>query len=103
MVRNRVIQTIRYGYFREARDAIEELNRVCREKGLREANCWAPVAGINNELIIEVEYPTLADFERESAAFYADSDTMKVWRSAVQYIIEGTGRSELIETAPSLA
>jgi hypothetical protein len=103
MVRHRVIQTVRYGHFREARDTVEELNRVCREKGLREATCWSPVAGTNNELIIEVEYPTLADFEREAAAFYADSDTMKVWRSAAQYIIEGTGRSELIESAPSLA
>jgi hypothetical protein len=103
MVRSRVIQTVRYGYFREARNAIEELNRVSREKGLAEASCWSPVAGTNNELIIEVEHPTLADFERWQAAFYADPDTMKVWRNAAQYIIEGSGRSELLETAPSLA
>jgi hypothetical protein len=103
MVRFRVIQTVRQGYFREARDAIEELNRLSKQKGFTEATCWSPVAGTNNELIIEVEHPTLADFERWQAAFYADPDTMKVWRSAAQYVIERTGRSELIASAPSLA
>lgn len=103
MIRHRVIQTVRYGYFREARDMVDELNKVCAQKGLREATCWAPVAGVNNELIIEVDYPSLAEFEKESAAFYADADTMKVWRSGAQWIIEGSGRSELIESAPTLA
>ena len=103
MVRERVIQTVKYGKFREARDAIEELNQACKQKGLRELTCWAPVAGVSNEIIIETEYGSLADFEREQAAFYSDPDTMKAWRSVAEYIIEGSGRSELIESAPALA
>jgi hypothetical protein len=103
MVRMRGIQTIKYGYFREALEALTELNRLCVEKGLRPMTFWAPVAGVANELIMEADYASLADFERETAAFYADPDVMKVWRSAAQHIIEGSGRSELIETAPSLA
>ena len=103
MVRERVVQTVKYGQFREALETLTELNRVCGEKGLRPMTFWAPVAGDNNQLIIETESASLADFERESAAFYGDPDTMKVWRSAAQFIVEGSGRSELIETAPSLA
>jgi hypothetical protein len=103
MVRERIVQTVKYGQFREALEAYTELNRTCGEKGLRPSTFWAPVAGVTNELVIETEYPSLADFERESAAFYGDADTMKLVRNAAQYIIEGSGRSELIETAPSLA
>jgi hypothetical protein len=103
MVRERVVQTVKYGYFRQALEILTELNRVCGEKGLRPFTLWAPVAGVNNELIIETEYASLADFEHESAAFYGDADTMKVWRSAAEYIIEGSGRTELFETAPTLA
>jgi hypothetical protein len=103
MVRHRVIQTIRPGFFREALETLNELNRVCVEKGLRPLTFWAPVAGVQNELVVETDFASLADFEREEAAFYADPDTMKLWRAAAQYVIEGTGRTELIETAPSIA
>jgi hypothetical protein len=102
MVRNRVIQTIKYGHFKEALEALTELNRVCVEKGLNSSSFWSPLSGINNELIIETEYESLADFERDSAGFYSDPDVMSLWRSAAEYVIEGSGRSELLETSPSL-
>jgi len=64
---------------------------------------WSPLAGVNNELIIETEHASLADFDRESAAFYADPDVMGLWRSISTHVIEGSGRSELIASAPDLA
>ena len=103
MVRSRTIWTIKYGHFREALEVLTELNRVCGEKGMESSTFWGPLAGINNEIIIETEYESLADFERANATFYADPDVMSLWRSIAQYVIEGSGRSELIETAPSLA
>lgn len=103
MVRERVIQTIKYGYFREARDGLEELARLCGEKGLRVLTCWAPVAGVVNELIIETEFESLAEFEREQLAFFSDAEIMKRWRDVAQYIVEGSGRAELLESAPALA
>ncbi len=103
MVRARLIQIIRYGNFREALEVAEELNRVYQAKGLRASTFWAPVAGVSNEFIIETDFPTLADFESDQAAIYADAEVMKLVRSFAQYVIEGTGRSELIESAPSLS
>jgi hypothetical protein len=103
MVRSRIIQIIKYGNFRDALEALTELNRVCVEKGLSPMTFWAEVSGVGNQLIMESEHASLADFEREEAAFHGDPDTMKVWRSAAQYIVEGSMRSELIQTAPSLA
>jgi hypothetical protein len=102
MVRNRAIQTIKYGHFKEALEALTELNRICGEKGLNSSTFWSPLAGINNEIIIETEYESLADFERDAGAFYSDPDVMSLWRSMSEHVIEGSGRSELIETAPTL-
>ena len=103
MVRERIIQTIKYGKFGEALEAVTDVNRICVDKGLRPMTFWAPLAGTANELIIEAEYASLADFERESAVFYGDAEIMKAWRSAADYVIEGSARAELIETAPTLA
>lgn len=103
MIRERVIQVIVYGRMREALEALTELDQVCRAKGIPAITVWVPVAGTNNELIFETEYESLADFEHQQAAFYSDPDTMKIWRKAVEFIVEGSGRSELLQTAPSLA
>ena len=103
MVRSRWINMVKYGYFREAVDTVEELNRLLREKGLREVSCWTPVGGISNQIIMEFEYQTLADYEREGNAFETDADIMKVWRGSAEYFIDGSGREELIVTAPALA
>lgn len=103
MVRERVIQTIRYGYFREALEGFSELGRLCGERGLKQPTFWAPSAGVTNELIVETEFEDFGQYERENAAFYSDPAIMKTLRSVVEYIIEGSGRSELIESAPTLA
>ena len=102
MVRTRIIQTIKYGKFREALEELTELNRLCVQKGLPAATFWSPLSGPNNEIIIESECESLAELERQNAAFYSDRDIMKVWRGVAEYIIEGTGRSEVLETAPTL-
>ena len=102
MVRSRIIQTIKYGQFREAVQGLSELGRLCEARGLSPATFWSPLAGANNELVIETEYASLADMERETAAFYADADIMNLWRSVSTHVIEGSGRSELLETAPVL-
>ena len=39
MVRERIVQTVKYGQFREALEDTE-LNRTCGEKGLRPSTFW---------------------------------------------------------------
>jgi NIPSNAP len=103
MVRARFIVQVRYGHFAEYLKAVEQLNEVARERGWAEATFWVPTGGITNELIAEVDYPDLATFEREGQAQYSDAEWMKVIRSAVDFIVQGTARSELYRTAPQLA
>ena len=84
-------------------EALHEVNRLCREKGLSEATYWSPLGGANNTLIIETDYSSLAEYERQSEAFYSDADVMNTWRRTSEYIIEGSGSSELLMPAPTLA
>lgn len=103
MVRARFIVQVRYGHFAEYLKALEQLNEIARERGWAEATFWVATSGTANELVAEVEYPDLAAFERDGNAQAADAEWMKVIRSTVDLVVQGTGRSELFQTAPQLA
>jgi hypothetical protein len=103
MVRARFIVEVRYGHFAEYLAALEKLNGLARERGWAEATFWVPAAGTANELVAEVEFPDFATFQKEGDAQAADADWMKVIRSTVDFVVQGTGRSELLQTAPQLA
>ena len=103
MVRARFIVQVRYGHFAEYLKALEQLNEMAREHRWAEATFWTPTAGTANELVAEVDYPDLATFEREGDAQASDAEWMKVIRSTVDMVVQGTGRSELLQTAPQLA
>jgi len=95
--------TVRYGKFREYHTAMEQLNEIARQRGWVEATLLVPVAGVDNQYVCQWDYPTLADYERETESFYTDSDAMKVFRGAADFVIEGTSRSELLASAPTIA
>ncbi len=103
MFRARFIVQVRYGQFAEYLKALEQLNEIARERGWADATFWVATAGTANELIAEVEYPDLATFEREGEAQASDAEWMKVSRSTADLVVQGTGRSELLQTAPQLA
>jgi hypothetical protein len=103
MVRARFIVQVRYGHFAEYLKALEQLNEIARARGWAEATFWVATAGTANELIADVEYPDLATFDHEGRAQSSDSEWMKVIRSTAEMVVQGTGRSELLQTAPQLA
>jgi hypothetical protein len=95
--------TVRYGKFREYHAVMDQLNEIARQRGWVEAKRFVPVAGLDNQYISQWEYETLADYERETESFSADTEAMKVFRGAAEFVIEGTSRSELLESAPTIA
>ena len=103
MIRARFIAQVRYGHFAEYLKAAEQLNEIARERGWAEATFWVSAVGTANELFAEVDYPDLATFEREGDAQAADAEWMKVIRSTVDMVVQGSARSELFQTAPQLA
>ena len=103
MIRARFIAQVRYGHFADYLKALEQLNEISREQGWAEATFWVATAGTANEIFAEVDYPDLATFEREGEAQDADAEWMKVIRSTVDWVVQGSARSELFSTAPKLA
>ena len=103
MIRVRFIAQVRYGHFAEYLKALEQLNEIARQRGWAEATFLVYTAGTANELIAEVDYPDLATFDREGQAQSSDAEWMKTIRSTVDIVVQGTGRSELLQTAPQLA
>jgi hypothetical protein len=103
MIRARFIAQVRYGHFAEYLKAAEQLNEIARERGWAELTFWVSTAGTANELFAEVDYPDLATFEREGEAQAGDAEWMKVIRSTIDMVVQGSVRSELFQTAPQLA
>ena len=89
-----------YGHFAEFMDTLEEANAVLRARGWAELALWAPMSGKANEVVLTSDYPDFATFKREEEAAYADAEFMKVWRSGAQFVVQGSGRSEILEPVP---
>jgi hypothetical protein len=103
MIRFRNLCTVKYGQFREYFAACEELNAICRARGWAQATVLTPVAGLDNQVIVEFEYPDIETFNRESTAAQTDVEFMKVFRSTAEMIYPESGRSELLEVATQIA
>ena len=54
------------------------INTLAEKRGWSLATVWTQTFGPFNELAFEREYPDLATFERETAAFYADKEVMQL-------------------------
>jgi hypothetical protein len=103
MYRARFSVEVRYGHFAEYLKSAEQLNEIARARGWVESTFWTPAVGTANEFIAETDYPDLATFEKEGDAFQSDAEAMQLVRNSAEHVVQGTGRSELLQTAPQLA
>jgi hypothetical protein len=98
MYRYRYRVQVRVGHFREHLANLEALNELARKRGWPETNFWVPTAGMANEFIGEIDYPDLATFERVREESGADAQAMGLMRSGIEHLVEGSARSEILET-----
>jgi hypothetical protein len=103
MYRFRVTVQVRYGHFKEYIEISEKLNEIARDRGWVEFRFWVPTVGTGNELVAEADYPDLATFQKEGDAFQVDAEAMQLLRSAGEHLVEGSVRSELLETLSEFA
>ncbi len=103
MYRHRIHAQIHFGHFNDYLALAEQLNELARSRGWAESTFWSPTIGTANEFVIETDYPDLATFQREGEAFSADAEAMKLIRSGIEHVVEGSVHDELFETAPHLA
>jgi hypothetical protein len=92
-----------YGHFREYMAICHEISDLERSRGWAEAKVWTPTVGMGNEAVIIAESSTLAGFEEERKARYADPDYMKLVRRAGELCRQGSIHDEFLEEAPQLA
>ena len=97
MYRHRAYAQVVYGHFNDFLKATNELNAIARKRGWPESSIWSAVVGTGNEVVLEQEYADLNSFSKESDAFSADAEAMKIWRSMASLVVQGSVRDELWE------
>ncbi|MGH2694438.1 MAG: NIPSNAP family protein [Actinomycetota bacterium] len=103
MILNRWSCEIRYGYYREVFDSLQEVNDLCKQRGLKPMRFWLPIAGPDNRIVGEIEYADLAEYDREQEAFLQDADIMKAVRKGSEYVVQGTSHTEVLMSATQIA
>jgi len=101
MYHARLTVQVKAGRFKEHLGIMEKMNDLVRSRGWTEATYWIPTVGVANQFIIETEYSDLATFEREGAASFSDPEVMALVKEAVDCIVDGSIRSELIQNLAS--
>lgn len=74
---------------------VDEVNKLCAERGWTQGTVMTRTFGTFNELCYEVDYPDLATFESEMKAWMADPDVAPLMRRLDAIPREGTGFDEL--------
>ena len=92
-----------YGHFREYLELAKEMSAFANSNGWAEPTLMAPTVGTINEAVTYVDYPSLTAFEEESRALQTNAEFMKLVRRQAEHIVQGSGRSELLETITDLA
>jgi NIPSNAP len=103
MYRTRLIVEVKIGRFKEYTESFQKINDLVKARGWTESTIWVTAIGTLNEVIVDTEYPDLATMEREQDAFNADPEARALVISAVDCIVQGSGRSELMSSIPVLA
>ena len=92
-----------YGHFREYLEIANEMRAFAKNNGWAEPTLMAPTVGTMNEAVTYVDYPNLTAFEDESRALQTSADFMKLVRRQSEHVVQGSARSELMETITDIA
>lgn len=102
MIRHRYHQTITLGRFNDALAWARELNQELSKAGLPQGRLLMPGVGAVNQLIVEVEYESRADWEKAGNAFFGNAEVMRVYRRGIELVAPGTHPwDEFEEEAPT--
>jgi hypothetical protein len=80
-------------------DVNGEINAVAARLGLPQGTAWTLTVGIFNEIVIETDYASLAEFESAQTTMYRDQDVVAQIKRVNAVAVEGKGWSELLEQA----
>ena len=79
---------------------VARLNEIAEQRGWQQASVWTQTFGPFNEIVIEIDYPDLATYERETAAFLADDGAVKLMLDGLQFLrTDEVGYNEMWQRA----
>ena len=103
MIRVRTEILVRYGHYNEVLENSRRLNELARKNGWAESRFWVSLAGQDNTLVVETDFDSLATYEKQSAATSGDAEYMRLIRSNIDHVVEGSLFTEIYEEAEPIA
>lgn len=82
-------------------EVFDEANRLSAERGWPEGRPWAQLAGSLNEIVVDIDYVDLAEYERIQQELQADTNWTTVMKPVNDAMILERSYSELLIT-PSI-
>lgn len=103
MYRQRIHVTVKDGDgWNTVLDINKQMNAIADRLGQAQASVWTLSVGIFNELVFEIDYVSLAEFEASQKVLFSDPDMVKQLKRMSSVAVEGKGWSELLERADSV-
>jgi len=104
MYRERALIRVTAEGWNGAIETYTRLNQIARERGWQQMTIWTQTFGPFGELVIETDYPDLDTYERETRAFFADEECMKLTMEGMTNLRqEAGGHNELWQRAEAVA
>ena len=94
---------VQYGHYNDYAECWHELNKLLAERGMKQWHLFSPITGKDNLVVTTCDYDSYEELKREQDGLYSDPECMKLYRAAAQFLIQGSGESEILDEAPHLA
>lgn len=103
MIRVETQMSVRLGHFNQVLEISQQLNELARANGWTESRFWIAETGPANTFVVESDFASMADYERESEATYASEEWMKLIRASIDHVIEGSVVAQIYREAQAIA
>lgn len=99
MYRNRIHFTVRdMDGWNTMIEVFQAVTEIATRLGQPTATLWTETVGVFNQMTIEIDYDSLAQFEASEQAMRADSEWVKQVSRVQDATVDGKGYTELLET-----
>lgn len=100
MYRHRIHMTVRdVQGWNEALEVVQGINDMATRLNQPLATLWTETFGVFNQIVAEIDYESLADFETNQDAMTADPEWPELLARLTPVLVEGKGYTELMEEA----
>jgi hypothetical protein len=89
-----VSATIKYGHFPQFLAALQEITTYENSLGIK-SKYSLPLAGVNNQVLMETEFPSLAEMEQKTEQLEWDKKHLELRQKLFAETIEGSSETML--------